>query len=340
MVRKSNNAPEEEDLNQEASSEEDLSYEEEFAALWGADESEEPETPEPTGDEEDVTDEESEETSSEEGQEVPAVAAAPSTPSPKSTSDPYQWIDSLPEEVREQARQLKHAAASQQGRAAAFQRRAEELQQELDRARTAPRPAPTADRAKASDPAAPELPSKFKQLKEDFPEFAEAVEEIRALDRQQYQKQLEERLTPLNEITARTKKAEFDSAVNEAAAEIFNTIETGVYWKDIVVGEDFRAWLALQPKSIQTAAGVPDPTEAVYVLRRYEEDYQNALKQLQSEATPATPASQKSTQADKVKEKRAQRMQKSVAPGSKPAAADPKHGGGGDYDAEFDAMWG
>jgi len=324
-------ALEEDVIQQETSSEEEeLSYDDEFDKMYGSGEEEE------EGDQE-STEEEEEEPEEEAAEEEEEQEATPEEKPPvkQEPNDPYKWINDLPEEVREQAKSLRHAAESHHGRAAAFQRRSEELQAELDRNRRQTQPAEP--QGKPEESAAPELPKEFEKLKEDFPEFAEAVDAIRAYDRQQWDNRIKEQLEPLNQMKNVQAREAFNRAVTTEAEEIFKTKETGVTWSDIVNGDDFRAWLSDQPKSVQQAARTPDPAEAVYVLRRYEDDYQRAVKAMDTETTEAQ--TQKSHKADTVQQKRSKRQAAAVGPGSKPAPVD-SAGGGGDYEDEFNRQWG
>ena len=343
------NAEEEvEDQSPETSSEEEnLSYDDEFEALWGeglVSDQDDDEEDLPTSNEEDEPDAEPAEAEEEDDTEVEQEAEpSPRKPKPaKAEEDPYSWIDSLPEEARNKATLMRNQALSHQGRATAFQRRVEELQQELRRLEKARAEEPADRKPKGTESAAPEMPEKFKQLKEDFPEFAEALEEIQTTERERYEQLLQRRLEPLEVERAQKERSQFEEAVSRAAEEIFHTNETGVHWKDVVNGQDFAAWLHMQPKSVRQAASIPDPAEAIYVLRRYEEDYQREVERLGLNQPPQaenTGPSEEVTRAEQLKRERAERKRKSTAPGSRPAETD-KESEGFDYYAEFDRQWG
>lgn len=338
-------------LDQEATNEgnEEQSYDDEFEAMWGSGEPKDDESSEPSQDEEveEVDEEETpaEEEEDDEEQEVPpeeSKASKPGEPA-QSTDDPYAWIDSLPEEVRDQARALRNQAASHQGRATAFQRRVNELQDELRRLEKARADQPADRTSKETESAAQKRLKKLEQLKEDFPEFAEALEEVREYERQEVNRRLQETLRPYEEQQARQRADAFQAAVDAEAAKIFNTQETGVHWKQVVEGDDFLAWLEMQPKSVQQAARTPDPQEAIFVLRRYEDDYQRAVKELgldQSDKdTSQNSDSNKTSRAKQLKEERAKRKATSTAPASRPADGN-RDKSGGSYEDMFEAMWG
>ena len=320
---------------EEAQTELELSYEDEFEELWGKqpdDDSDQADDYSAGADEQEDEDD---------GEDIEAQDAAPPKKSdpakPAPSADPYAWIQALPEEVRTQAENLKHSALSDQGRVAAYNRQLDSLRRELEAAqRQARTPAPAEQTSKTSVSAAPELPEKFKQLKEDFPEFADAVEEMRELDRLRYEARLTEALSPIEEQRVAQQRSSFLDTVSAAGRDIFQTEETGWHWQEIVKGDDFLAWLDMQPASMKAAARTPDPDEAISVLRRYRQDYDVAVAAMQD---PATPANSSARQADEVKNRRNKRKSTSVVPGSRPVASDPKNVSG-DYEAQFNAMWG
>lgn len=262
----------------------------------------------------------------------------------KQADDPYAWIEDLPEEQRAKAELLKHAAESDKGRVSAYNRRLSQLQQEVDRLRV--RPSKTAGQedqdSSGESAAAPELPEEFKQLKEDFPEFAEAVDAIRKYDRTAFDKIVADRLQPLEEARAVDRRKSFVDQVSDGAEEIFDTKETGIDWRDITKSENFLSWLEQQPRSVQIAAATPDAKEALNVLVRYEDDYQRSITSNEDTTTTQDQEEQptKPNKADEIKHKRTQRKKSGVSSGSKPAPGDGGSGGGGDYEAEFNATWG
>ncbi len=261
------------------------------------------------------------------------------------SNDPYAWIEELPEEVKQQAEALRHSATSHQGRAVAFQRRLGELQQELDELRTSrerkPADQKSGSKSVASDSAAPELPEEWKKLQEDFPEFAAAVESLRKIDREQYEAKLTEVLSPIEKQRVAQQREVFDNKVTEGSKAIFTE---GDDWHEIVTGDDFLAWLEMQPKSMRQAARTPDPDEALYVLRRYKQDYDEAVAHILQEEglspdDKTTKASAKPNKADEVKSRRSKRKKESVAPESKPVSTTSERVSG-DHEALFNSMWG
>lgn len=333
----------EEAQSQEASQEEELSYEEMFNQEFGDEQpdvevevelSEEENTSEPA---ESAPVQESE--TSDNNEQAQKQNAAPIDEAR------FAWIDELPEEVRAEAIRLRNEAKAHQGRAATFQNRASNLQYELDRmkSRSAQTAAQSPDKSLASASAAQELPKEWKQLQEDFPEFASAVEAIRESDRLAFQQQLQEKIEPLENMSRAQDRQRFTNEVSAAAAEIFDTENTGVFWTDVVASDDFRAWLDMQPPSVQQAAVTPDTRDAIYVLQRYEKDYQEAVARMYGQSEQGTDAGNspkdQPSKADEVRAKRQKQKAASVAPGSKPAPSESSNVSG-DYEAQFNAMWG
>lgn len=304
-----------------------LSYDDEFNAIWGTGSAKEVEAEEGPEEVEDVEDEVPE----------PSEDPAPS-PAPAAPTDPYAWISALPEEVRKQAESLRHSAESHQGRAVAFQRRLQDAQEQLDKYS---RQVPPAEEkgGKPDEPAAPE-PPEWAKLKEDFPEFAEAVDAIRAQDRQRHEALIKEALSPIEQERHQRALREFQDNVTRGARNLFAADDAEFTWsdvKDVVDSDDFRAWLDMQPPPIQAAASTPNADSALYVLKQYHRDYHDAVALMQDqEATPSNPPTSK---ADKVRQSRQKRLNKSNVPPPKAADHNPDEVAG-DYEAMFNARWG
>jgi hypothetical protein len=337
-----------EDVQEQEMSEEELEalYETEFNKAWG-DGEEDPASQESSEEEDESTEVGADDVATAHDQDFDEGSAYfPMDEEEKQEAeeaqedDPYSWINSLPDEVKAKAERLKHSADADSGRVAAYNKKLRELRLEMDRMRSRPDIARPADKdATASEPAVHEMPKEFEQLKEDFPEFASAIDAVRAADRAELEETLAKKFAPLEEDRLRQQQDSFNIAVSEASAEIFDTEETGTDWKDVVQSEDFMAWLDMQPRSVQNAARTPDPEEAIYVLARYEDDYQAAVAELEYEESGGDSANNTPNRADKLKADRNRRKARSVSPGSKPVIADP-NAEGGDYEAEFNARWG
>ena len=256
---------------------------------------------------------------------------------PVSTRDPYDWIASLPEEQREMAESLKHEALSDRGRVSALTRKVNETAQELAALKAHSTVAPASEEAVTT---APELSEseKLKRLQEDYPELGKQLTDIWAEREATLRQEFTDQLTPIQAARDADAIASDQAKLEQAAADIFNTEETGVYWKDVVQSEDFAAWLDMQPTFIQkTARESNDAQDGIDVLKLYEDDYQAALA---AQAAPDPSNSGVDTsQGDKVRAQREQRQATTVSPESRPVGTDTDRISG-DYDSTFNAMWG
>lgn len=191
-------------------------------------------------------------------------------PAPEPAADP---LASLPEEFKaklakidqlEQANaQLLHHVKTAEGRVAAMQR---EFQQARQAATTV---APDSAPSQGQMAAAAKNPEKWEQLKQDFPEWAGAMEEYVAAKLGHVQSQ-PSGLTPeqvqelVSQQVTRTK-AEFGQLLEEARIE-------GKYenWKQTVNTPEFAAWFLAQPNETRVLADSPKAKDAITMLDLYE----------------------------------------------------------------------
>ena len=201
---------------------------------------------------------------------------------PADEKDP---LAGLPEEVKvalakinqlEQANaQLLHHVKSAEGRVAAMQR-------ELQTARAAqqsvaPQDAPTQNQMNA----AAKNPEKWEQLKEDFPEWAGAMEEYVAsklgsvqsapgLNPQQVAAFVQEQVTQT--------KAEMTRAIEEARIE-------GKYdnWKELINTTDFVQWYSVQPPEVRALAESTSARDAIRMLDMFQETKKRSAADIKQE---------------------------------------------------------
>lgn len=212
----------------------------------------------------------------------PVEAAAPADELPPQDAEPEvvepaaeqtDPLASLPPEVRaalakipqlEQANaQLLQHVKTAEGRVAAMQR---EFQQARQAATTvAPEQAPSQGQMAA----AAKNPEKWEQLKEDFPEWAGAMEEYVAAKLGSVQPQ-QPGLTPeqvagyVQQQVAQTK-AEMSRAIEEARIE-------GRYenWRETINTPEFAAWYSVQANDVRALADSPQARDALKMLDLYE----------------------------------------------------------------------
>lgn len=281
-----------------------------------------------------------------EGEGEPAQLEAEPEPTPTeephverptvASRDPYAWIESLPEEQREMANRLKHEALSDRGRVSALTRKNQEITTELAQAHSKPVTAASED---AGVTTAPQLSESLKQLQEDYPELGKQLTEIYAAQEASLEQKFSDQLKPIQEARTADALASEQERLEAAASDIFNTKETGTHWQDVVKSEDFTAWLTLQPQFIQTTARESNNAQdGIDVLRLYETNYQAVIAE--QDAAEASDATHDATQrGDQLQAQRQQRKATTASPESRPAGTDTE-AISGDYDSDFNAMWG
>lgn len=200
-------------------------------------------------------------------EEVSEESAETAEPEPQ--ADP---LAALPEEVKaalakitqleQQNAQLLHHVKTAEGRVAAMQREfqaAKSAQQSV-----APNEAPSQGQMAA----AAKNPEKWEQLKQDFPEWAGAMEEYVAAKLGSVQPQ-QPGVDP-NQVAAYVQqqvaqtKAEMARALEEARIE-------GKYddWKQTVNSPEFAAWFAVQAPDVRALADSTSSRDAIKMLDLY-----------------------------------------------------------------------
>jgi hypothetical protein len=326
MVDKKKEAPEETTTELE----DPKSHEDAFDELWGSKK-------------EDLEDdiEEDDEVDDDSGEE-PELEKEPRQDKPKEAApapdDPYAWIESLPEEQRDMARQLKHEALSDRGRVSALSRKVNDISRELEQKAARSKVESAGEDSDAAT--APKPSEALRRLQEEYPELGKELSEVLLEERKTLKEEFSKQLTPLQERQTADALASERNRLDQEAAEIFNTKETGTHWQDVVKSEDFSAWLNMQPRFVQDAAKTSNSAQdGIEILRMYEEDYQAELAKLEKPEKSASGGEDATKRGDKVKARRQQRQATTVSPASKPAGTD-TDGLAGDHEAMFNAMWG
>lgn len=183
-------------------------------------------------------------------------AEAPDTPEfPEELKAALAQVDSLKTLVD----RLTHQVSSSEGRLGAIQR---ELQQAKQAAQSVQRsPNEQAVRAAAK------TPEKWAALKNDFPEWAEAVESL-----------VDSREQPQADLSV--LRAELQGAVNDVTKKFYGALEEaklfGAYrnYRVIVNGDDFKAWQAIQAPEVQALAQSSHASDAIDMIDRFMEHRQ------------------------------------------------------------------
>jgi uncharacterized protein YhaN len=192
----------------------------------------------------------------------------------------------LPDEVRqalakithlEQANaQLLHHVKTAEGRVAAMQR-------EFQQAKTAQQTvAPTEAPSQGQMVAAAKNPEKWEQLKQDFPEWAGAMEEYVAAKLGSVQPQ-QPGVDP-NQVAAYVQqqvaqtKAEMARAIEEARIE-------GKYddWKQTINSPEFAAWFAVQASEVRALADSTFAKDAIKMLDLYSQAKSRSASDIRQE---------------------------------------------------------
>lgn len=207
------------------------------------------------------------------------VAAAPETPQeqPETQQAPEEQaadpLAGLPEEVKaalakipqlEQANaQLLHHVKTAEGRVAAMQR--EFQQAKAAQTAVAPQEAPSQGQIAT----AAKNPEKWQQLKQDFPEWADAMEEFVAAKLGS--------LTPSQPgLDPKVVEAYVQQQVKQTRAEMQQALEEARVegkhenWRETVKSPDFQAWFALQPPDTQALANSPLARDAIRMLDMFQ----------------------------------------------------------------------
>lgn len=188
-------------------------------------------------------------------------------------ADPFEG---LPEVVKERLKELEdlkqtqaqllHHIKTTEGRVAAMQR-------EADMARRAQQAAGNDAPSQKQIATAAKNPEKWEQLKQDFPEWATAMEEFVAVKLSSVQQG--NGLLPADKV-AEIVTGHLDKQIGQTRAEFTKALEEakveGKYedWRDVVKSQDFVAWFKLQASDTQKLAESPLGRDAIKLLDLYE----------------------------------------------------------------------
>ena len=194
----------------------------------------------------------------------------PQDPNPEPASEPESKIEDplagLPEEVRaalgkitqleEANAQLLHHVKTAEGRVAAMQREFQQARQAATQ--VAPQDAPS----QGAIAAAAKNPEKWEQLKQDFPEWAGAMEEYvgAKLSGMQSGVQAMQVVDYVQEQLA-AERAQMKAAIEEARVEGRHE-----NWRDTVNSPDFAQWYAIQPADVKALAESSAARDAIKML--------------------------------------------------------------------------
>lgn len=220
---------------------------------------------------------------SQELQAQEATASTEETAQEPAAADP---LAGLPEEVKaalgkisqlEQANaQLLHHVKTAEGRVAAMQR--EFAQAKAAQSAVAPQDAPSQGQMSA----AAKNPEKWEQLKSEFPEWADAMEEYVAA-------KLGGVKPAAPGLDPQAVAAFVHQQVSQTKAEMARTIEEarieGRYdnWKDVVNSTDFVQWFTVQSPDVQALANSPVARDAIRMLDLFHDSKKRSATEIKQE---------------------------------------------------------
>jgi hypothetical protein len=196
--------------------------------------------------------------------ETPAPEVEPE-PTPEPDPEPVDPLAGLPTELRDRLDRLEKDNAdlrnhvrSAEGRVAAIQREREEQRRQAEVV------APSSvEVAKATA-----NPEKWNQLKQDFPEWAEAMEEyVASRVGQNPQGVSPDQLQNLVQERTEIIRAEAMEAIEYAKLETKHED-----WKETINSEAFATWLKVQPIDTYNLINSPKAADAVKVINLFKAD--------------------------------------------------------------------
>jgi len=203
------------------------------------------------------------------------------------------------EEAENEKKLLEHKYKSDQGRVAAYQRKAHEAEAKLNEA-LQKKDAPTEEQIKD----ALEDKESWKEFKEDYPEFAEDYA-ARTKEIQDLKKSIDEKIAPLNERIEKKETADYESH-QIAALELPQDQGGFGYpdWRETTQSDEFKGWIEGQHPSVQALCDSNTAADAAYVLDLY------------TAVAPKKPAAddddQAMTEAEKTKARRKKNLARNV----------------------------
>ena len=214
------------------------------------------------------------------------IATAPETPQaelqlePEQEEDPYAGLSptlraklAQIDELAQANAQLLHHVKTTEGRVAAMQREAQQARQAATQVAPQDSPSQTAIASAAKNP------EKWDQLKQDFPEWAGAMEEYVAAKIGTQQAGLTpEQVSQLVQQQVSQTKAEMMANIEEARIE-------GKYedWKTTVNTPEFAAWFAVQSFDVKALAESPQSKDAIKMLDMFSESRTRSAADIRQE---------------------------------------------------------
>ncbi len=210
----------------------------------------------------------------------PEIQLEPEARQPEQEEDPYAGLSptiraklAQIDELAQANAQLLHHVKTTEGRVAAMQREAQQARQAATQVAPQDAPSQTAIASAAKNP------EKWEQLKQDFPEWAGAMEEYVAAKIGTQQAGLTpEQVSQLVQQQVSQTKAEMLANIEEARIE-------GKYedWKTTVNTPEFAAWFTVQSPEIKALAESPQSRDAIKMLDMFSESRTRSASDIRQE---------------------------------------------------------
>lgn len=219
--------------------------------------------------------------------------------------DKADEVDEL-EKLRQENQQWQHRYNSNAGRVSAYQRKIQELEQQLQGAQK-----PAASGASENPDGSGYTDEQWATLKEDFPEIAAGIEAQAKRQEQQIQalrKQVEESIGPIQQ--------QAHESFIQSQYQILEQQHPD--YADVVKQEGFKNWLDMQPAAVRALTNSEEAADAAYLLSSYK-----------------LVAGVQQRQTDETNQKRQRQLRQSQtlpSRGARKTSAVPED----DYDAAFD----
>lgn len=200
--------------------------------------------------------------------EAPANQTAPEAAAPVATDDPYAGLHPSIKAKLEASDALVQRLRNVEGHIGGLTSENKRITAELAAAKAAAeavRSAPT----QAQVAQAKVSTEKWDQLKADFPEWSEAIEErlgnSAQPDLEGLRNSIREELTPqLTQQISAQLKAEIAA---ETEGRLVNVAHRG--WKDLVKTDEFTSWYSAQPDHVKALGASPTAEDAIALLDHY-----------------------------------------------------------------------
>lgn len=172
---------------------------------------------------------------------------------------------------------LDHRLKSMEGRYASVQRQIEELAAAKAAAATVP-----TSPSKAQIDAASGDTEKWKRIKEDYPEWAEAMDERLSAFKVEPPK-----------IEGFVSKEDFEKQVGQIRESVRADVRTSIHedlvedmhegWKQTVSSDEFKGWFKAQPANVQALANSPRARDAIRLLDSFKAAKQDAANKAEEQ---------------------------------------------------------